>query len=136
MANQPAIRIEGLREVRKQLKDLNDKVGKDMLKDANTQLAEKVIALAVPQVPTRTGHLRASLRGAGTVTAALGKAGSAAVPYAAAIHWGTGARAGQRGPHNIKARPFLSDALRRLEPNAADEYAEQLDRLIKRLKGL
>lgn len=136
MANQPAVRIEGLREVRKQLKEFNDKVGKDILKDAHKQLADKVVVLAAPAVPVRTGALAASLRGSGTVAAATGKAGGGSVPYAAAIHFGTGPRPGKRGPHNIKRSPFLLDALDRLEPDAADEYAEQLRRLISRLKGL
>jgi hypothetical protein len=136
MANQPAVRVEGLREVRKQLKDFDDAVGKDMLRDAHKQLADKVVVLAKPGVPTRTGALAASMRGLGSVSAATGKAGSAAVPYAAAVHWGTGPRPGLRGPHNIKRRPFLLDALDQLEPDAADEYAQQLRRLISRLKGL
>lgn len=136
MANQPAIRVEGIKEVRKQLKDFNDKVGKDMLKDAHKQLAEKVVDLALPNVPVKTGALAASLRASGTVAAATGKAGGKSVPYAAAVHWGTGPRPGKRGPHNIARRPFLLDGLNRLEPDAADEYAEQLSRLINRLKGL
>lgn len=136
MANQPAVRIEGLREVRKQLRDFDDKVGKDMLRDAHKQLAEKVVALAIPRVPVKTGALAASLRGLGSVSAATGKAGGAKAPHSAAIHFGVGPRPGLRGPHNIKARPFLFDALKRLEPDAADEYAEQLRRLIGRLKGL
>lgn len=136
MANQPAIRIEGLREVRKQLKDFNDKVGKDMLKDAHKQLADKVVDLAAPNVPTRTGKLAGSLRPSPTVAAAYGKAGGGSVPYAAAVHWGTGPRLGKRGPHNIARRPFLLDGLNRLEPDAADAYAEELRKLISRLKGL
>lgn len=136
MANRPGISVEGLREVRKQLKDFDDKVGKTMLRDAHKQLADKVVALAMPHVPTRTGALKASVRPLGSISAATGKAGKASVPYAAAVHWGTGPRPGLRGPHNIKRRPFLLDALHRLEPNAADEYADQLRRLIGRLKGL
>lgn len=136
MANQPAVRIEGLREVRKQLKDFDDKVGKDMLRDAHKQLAEKVVDLAMPHVPVKTGALKASVRPLGSVSAATGKAGGAKVPWAAAIHWGTGPRPGLKGPHNIRRRPFLLDALHRLEPDAADEYAEQLRRLISRLRGL
>lgn len=136
MANQPAIRIEGLREVRKQLKEFNDKVGKDMLRDAHKELANRVVELAAPHVPVLSGALKASVRPLGSVSAATGKAGGARVPYAAAVHWGTGPRPGLKGPHNIKRRPFLLDALRRLEPDAADEYADQLRRLISRLKGL
>lgn len=132
----PAVRVEGLREVRKQLRDFKDDVGKDMLRDAHKQLADRVVDLAQPRVPTKTGALAASLRGLGSVSAATGKAGGAKARHAAAIHFGVGARPGLRGPHNIKASPFLFDALKRLEPDAADEYAQQLSRLIRRLKGL
>lgn len=136
MANQPAIRIEGLREVRKQLSDFEDKVGTDMLRDAHKQLAIRVVAVAVPRVPVKTGALAASVRALGSVTAATGKAGGSKVPYAAAIHFGVGPRPGLPGPHNIRARPFLFDALNLVGRSAADEYAERLRRLISRLKGL
>lgn len=134
MANQPAVQVDGLKEVRKGLKKLDDKAGKTMLKEAHKTLADKVAALATPDVPVGpTGRLKASVRGLGTVAAATGKAGGKKVPYAAAVHWGTGPRAGLRGPHNIKRRPFLLDALDQLEPDAADEYAHQLQRLIDHL---
>lgn len=136
MANQPGIRVEGLREVRKQLRDFEDKVGTDMLRDAHKALAGKVVALAMPRVPVKTGALAASVRGLGSIAAATGKAGGARVPYAAAIHFGVDSRPGLLGPHNIKARPFLFDALKRLGPDAADEYAQRLTRLISRMKGL
>lgn len=137
MANPPAtIQIEGLREVRKQLRVFEDKVGSDMLRAAHKSLAVRVVALATPRVPVKTGALAASVRGVGSVTAATGKAGGTKVPYAAAIHFGVGPRPGLAGPHNIKARPFLFDALKRLGPSAVEEYAQQLRRLISRLKGL
>lgn len=133
----PAVRVEGLREVRKQLRDFDDKVGKDMLKAAHKQLADRVVELAVPRVPVGlTGQLKASVRGLGSVSAATGKAGRAAVSYAAAIHWGVGPRPGQRGPHNIRRRPFLFDAVDHMDNDAIAEYERQLSRLISRLKGL
>lgn len=136
MANEPAVQVEGLREVRKGLKKLDDKAGKTMLAAAHKTLAEKVTTLAAPNVPVGpTGRLKASVRPLGTVAAATGKAGGAKVPYAAAVHWGTGPRAGQRGPHNIKRRPFLLDALDKLEPDAADVYARELQRLIDHMWG-
>ena len=137
MANQPGVQIEGLREVRKQLRVLNDQVGSDMLRYANEDLADRVVALAQPRVPVgTTGSLKASMRGLGSISGATGKAGGAKVPYAAAIHWGVGLRPGLPGPHNIPARPFLHDALQQLGPNADEAYAEQLRRLISRLRGL
>lgn len=136
MANRPAISIEGLREVRQQLRDLNDRVGKEMLRDAHRRLAARVVKMAEPRVPVKTGALAGSLRGLGSVTGATGKAGGAKVPYAAAIHWGVGPRPGMSGPHNIEARPFLLEALNRVDLDAAGEFAHQLSQLLRRLKGL
>src|SRR5687768_11830190 len=100
---QPAVRVEGLREVRKQLRDFEDAVGKTMLKTAHKQLSEKVVKLAEPRVPVKTGALAGSVRPLGSVSGATVKAGGSKVPYAAAIHFGVGPRPGLRGPHNIQA---------------------------------
>lgn len=139
----PSVTVEGLREVRKELRDFDDRVGKEALKSAHKTLADRVVRKALPRVPVRTGRLKASVRGLGSVTAARGKAGSAAVPYAAAIHWGegmgninasTGATFG-RPARNIRGRPFLWDAIDSLEHEAVEEYAHQLDQLINRMRG-
>ena len=134
MANQPAIRVEGLREVRKTLRDLDDAVGKDMLKKAHKSLADQLADLALPHVPVgTTGQLKGSVRGLGSISAATGKAGGARVPYAAAVHWGTGPRPGLKGPHNIARRPFLWDAVEKLRRSGAvEEYARQLEDILDR----
>lgn len=135
MANQPAIRVEGLRETRKWLRDLDDAVGKDMLKKAHKNLSDRLVDLALPNVPVGpTGNLKASVRGLGSLAAATGKAGGARVPYAAAVHWGTGPRPGMRGPHNIARRPFLWDAVEKLRASGAvEEYARQLEHILDRV---
>lgn len=134
MASQPAVRVEGLRELRKDLRALDDAVGNQMLKDAHKALAEKVIDLALPHVPVgATGALKASVRGLGSISKATGKAGGARVPYAAAVHWGTGPRPGLRGPHNIARRPFLWNAIEKLRhTGAVEEYARQLEDILDR----
>jgi hypothetical protein len=135
MANDPGFSVEGLREVRKKLTSLKDKVGTDMLRDAHEDLAARVRDLALPHVPVGvTGNLKKSVRGLGTVAAATGKAGGARVPYAAAVHWGTGPRRGQKGPHNIERRPFLWNAIEKLRRSGAtEEFEEQLEKVLDRL---
>lgn len=130
----PAIQVDGLRETRKELRRVDDAVGKEMLRDAHKNLAEKVAALALPHVPVRSGALKATVRGLGSIASARGVAGKATVPYAAAVHWGTGPRPGQKGPHNIARRPFLWDAIEQLRrAGAVDEYARQLEKILDRL---
>jgi hypothetical protein len=54
--------------------------------------------------PRRTGRWPPRCAGSGTQTAAIVRAGRAAVPYAGPIHWGWRAR-------HIKAQPWLYDAI-------------------------
>lgn len=124
--------VEGLDEVRRNLRKLGDASAREMLLDANKKLAEELVNEAKPDVPVRTGRLLASLRALGPVTGARGKAGGARVPYAAAVHWGTGARAGLRGPHNIARHAFYLVALGRMDRKAIDEYADALKDLVKK----
>lgn len=126
---QPAVRVEGLDELRRELRRVKDSELNDAMKQIHQDLAREVIQRAQPNVPVKSGALRASLRGAGTVRDAIGRVGKASVPYAAPIHWGWKAR-------NIEPRPFLTDAAEALERDIVDRYdrqvADMLDRVIGR----
>lgn len=125
-----AIEVEGAKELRKIFRDLGDKDLGRQLRDANRAVADMVVEAAVPEVPVRSGRLRDSVKGRATQTTAYGKAGSARVPYAAAIHWGTGPRPGTRGPHNITGRPFLWDAADRVVDRAVKEYEDAVQSIL------
>lgn len=118
----PAFQVRGLDDLRRDLRRLGDKGLTDALKRANKTLADAVIRLALPKVPTRSGRLKQSVRGLGNQTGAVGKAGGAAVPYAAAIHWG------RKQGGFIKATPFLHDAASVLESEAPDIYAKEIEK--------
>lgn len=120
----PTIVVDGLDELRRELRRIADKGLNDALKAANKEIADEVIARALPRVPVRTGRLRASVRGSGTLAGAVGKAGSARVPYAAAIHWG------RKKGGVIEGRPFLTDAAHEVEQHASDTYLAEIDRLL------
>lgn len=118
----PAIQIEGLDELRRSLRQAKDKGLNDEMKAIHEDLAEEITKRALPNVPVRTGALKASVRSAGTVRDAIGRAGKASVPYAAVVHW-------KYGP------PFLTDAAAGLERNITERYesaiAEMFDKTIK-----
>lgn len=125
----PTIVVAGLDELRRELRRIADKGLNDALKSANKQIADEVISRALPNVPVRTGRLLASVRASGTLAGAIGKAGNARVPYAAAIHWGR-----KRGGV-IGGRPFLRDAAQQVEQNVADDYLATIDRVLDAVRG-
>lgn len=81
----PAVTVHGLKELRRALKAAEDAAGVALLKAAHKASAEAVVARALPNVPVRTGALRASVRALGSQTKGTAKAGGARVPYAAPI---------------------------------------------------
>ena len=123
---QPAITIDGVKELRRELRHLQDKAYDDELKAVHQEIANEVLDRALPNVPIRSGALRRSLRGSGTKAAAVGRVGSKRVPYAAAIHWGWKA-------HNIRPRPFLQDAAARVEKDITQRYDEAIAGLLARV---
>jgi HK97 gp10 family phage protein len=131
MADDITIQVEGLSELRRSLKRLSKEAPKQ-LREANLAAAEIIIASALPNVPVRTGRLKRTVKALATQTASRMKAGSGTVPYAAAVHWGTGPRPGERGPHNIRRRAFLWDAREKLLREVRDQYEKELEALIDR----
>ena len=99
----------------------------DDLSDANRRAGEAVASAAVSRVPRRTGRLAGSQRvdaAPADVSVAFGAV------YASPIHWGVGPRVGLRGPHNLPATLFLTDALA-----AQGRYDAATHLLLKRSVG-
>lgn len=119
-----ALQIEGLREVRRDLKKFSESSKKD-LKLTHLKAAEIVVADAKRLVPFRSGKLAASIRAAATVSGGRVRVGSASVPYAGPIHFGWPAR-------KIKPQPFVYDALDPRRNEIAQLYAERISQLIDR----
>lgn len=120
------VRVEGARQLRASLK----KAGQDLenLKIAHALVANRVSGVAGQMAPKRTGRLAASVRGSGTNTAAVVRAGFASVPYAGPIHWGWPAR-------NIKAQPFLSEAATETQSAWLPIYEQAVEAAIQQVKG-
>lgn len=125
MAVQTGVRVEGLREFNRALRRLPPEY-KNEQKAIHKKVAEPVARAAEPRAPSRSGRLAASIRAQGTQREGRVAAGKASVPYAGPIHWGWPAR-------NIKAQPFLTDALASEENTVVDIYMIETDRLIDRV---
>lgn len=130
------IRVEGAAELRRALKAVGDKGLIAALVQANRSAAEIVVRDALPNVPVRRGKLKASVRALASQRSGRAVAGKAAVPYAAAIHWGrlrgnVGRPPGNRRGNNlIRGRPFLWDSAQRMVPRIEPEYRDEIERII------
>ena len=119
------LKVEGIDELRRAIRKASDEGMKKALVAANKDLAKAIIDKALLKAPVRTGALKESVRGLGNASGAVGKAGGAKVPYAAAIHWGRKSRGLVRG------RPFLHDAAKAIERDVEDAYLAEIDRILR-----
>ena len=122
----PVLRVEGGRELRRTLRNAGDDL-QDM-KDAHAAAAQIAATASAALAPEKTGRLKNTIRGAGTKTAAIIRAGFARVPYAGPIHWGWGRR------YNT-AQPFLSDGAQDSEGRWIRLYEEAVDKALEKVKG-
>jgi len=137
-AEHVAVQLEGLKELVRDLQGAEKKEIPKALRKANKRLAEKIVKLALPDVPVRSGRLKASVKALARPTAAMGKAGSPSrVPYAPGIHWGqkTMRRAGKRIPHLVRGRPFLYDAAQKVERDVINEYERDIQYVLDEVRG-
>ena len=123
---QPVMRVDGARELRATMRRAGANLAD--LAAVNKRTAAKVSTVAAPRAPHRTGRLAASVRPAGTKTAAIVRAGRAAVPYAAVIEFGWPG-------HHIAAQPFLTTAAADTQPEWTDYYQREIDRILAGIRG-
>lgn len=127
------VEVVGGRRLRATLAEL----GIDMqdFKSIHEQVASFVGATAAARAPRRSGMLAASWRPGSAKTRAVVRFGGSTIPYANAVHWGTGARAGLRGPHNIRPSLFATKAASETEPTWVPWYMAELDRMVGKVRG-
>lgn len=127
------VTVEGVQELVKTLHrlgvDVND------MKRAHEKTSQYVGAEGAQRAPRRSGMLAASWRPGATKNDAVVRFGGAAIPYANAVHWGTGPRPGRRGPHNIRATRFALEAMTETQPTWLPYYMTELERLVNRVQG-
>ena len=119
----PTITVEGARELRKALRDLDGATAD--LKAAHADSANIVAQRAMQIVPRRSGTLGSSIRSTGQAAAGVVRSGRASVPYAGPVHFGWPRR-------NISPQPFLYDALDERRGEVLDMYEERVASLIKK----
>jgi hypothetical protein len=122
----PTIRVTGLRELRSELKRLENK--REWLREFK-QAGRGAAAIAADEarrrVPVDSGELLNSIRPGSTQTRAYIAAGNSRVPYAGVIEWGWPAR-------HIHPQPYLVPAALAKHDQIATFYLEAVDRLQRR----
>lgn len=121
----PAIRVEGLNKLTRNLKKLEGDVS-GSVKKLNGELAEEVAVVARRKVPRRSGTLAGSIRSSGQARTGVVRAGKASVPYAGPIHFGWAKR-------NIRPQPFLYDALDERRDDIVRRWADELEKLVRKV---
>jgi len=138
-----AVRVEGLDDVRRKIRKMEQGLDQDAakgdLKRMNLEAAEIVAGVATGLVPVRTGKLRDTIRAAGAQKSGRVRSGynipqgAAAsgnwgrMPYAGPIHFGWPAR-------NISPQPFLYDALDRRRSEVFDAYNRNMSQIVKKYR--
>lgn len=115
--------VEGLNSLIKDLRRAAEKDSLDEIKAANKEAATLVADAAKYEVPVRSGALRDSIRGTGSVKVGQVRAGKAKVPYAGPIHFGWPRR-------HIKPQPFIYDALDKRIGEVIDAYEQRVSNVV------
>lgn len=127
------IRIDGdeqiARGIRNTIRDLENS------DEVSADVAERLRTEAQRGAPKRTGRLASSGRIARSGSAVVVSFGNSGVRYAAPINFGVGPRVGMRGPHNIRASRFFTNAVRNTEQILPDEHAIAIQRSLDRITG-
>ncbi|WP_206443825.1 HK97 gp10 family phage protein [Nocardioides turkmenicus] len=114
--------VQGLRQVVKGLLEIG--VDLEDLKDAMADVAKAATDVAQAAAPTRTGALRASIRGNRAKGKAVVTAGRARVPYAGAINYGWPAR-------GIRGVGFMQKADEVVGPRAVQMLEDGINKIIQ-----
>ena len=123
MALTSGIQVSGAAETRRALRKFGDDLSD--LKDAHERIARMVANEAQGRAPVRSGALRASVRGSGTKTRAMVRAGKKRVPYAGPIHFGWAER-------NISPNPFMYEALDARKGEVIASYQKAVDAAVRK----
>jgi len=124
----PKIEVEGAKELRKAIRKMESTELKEALKSANKAAAEVFVPYSKENVPVVSGKLRQSIRATGAQAQGAVRAGYAArVPYAGPVHFGW-------PQQNIKAQPFIDDAIAEHLGEGRAVYEEAIDAIVRQLE--
>jgi hypothetical protein len=118
-----ALEVRGAGELTRTL----HQAGADLadLTGAGNRAGDLLVATARSRAPKRTGALAASLV---PVASATGVRVASSVRYASAVHWGVPSR-------NIRANPFLADAVGATEDTLVGHYFDQVQGAVDKVSG-
>ena len=126
MAN-PAIQVDGLKELRRDLK----KLGKEAQKELRVALkagAEMAVPAAQSLAPKRSWELAGSIKsGTSGAKAFIGSK----LPYAAVHQWG--GRVGRNKSVQIQPKHYLTKAVEETAPRIMDHIEDEIGNLARRL---
>ena len=126
-SSDPAIQVEGLRELRRAVRKTGNADLRKALREAHKAVATLVAKRAKVRVPKKSRRLEKSITARGSQSSASVKAGSPTrVPYAGPIHFGWPAR-------NIEPQPFLYDARDDRIRQVRQAYEENVSKLTEKL---
>ena len=129
MARSGGFKVDGLRQLQKEIRQTEDVELKKQLRLANKEAAQVVADQAKVEVPRRSGRLARSIGTQASQTSAFVKAGTAArVPYAGPIHFGWPKR-------NIRPQPFLYEAMDKRIGEVRKAYEKNLGKITKDLSS-
>lgn len=115
------VRVKGLNETVRALQRLG--VSVEDLKGAIAPITNKVVADAQALTPARTGRLRASIRGSKAKNKAVIRGGTARVPYASFVEFGS---------VRNRAVGMVKRAITSNERYAANRLDQEMQSLIQR----
>lgn len=121
------IRVTGVRELRRQLNQLDKDLAK-ALKEGLFEIAKEIADKTRPKIPVRTGKAAASLKPRKQSAAAAVAVGGNKAPYYQWIEWG-----GRVGRNKSVVRPFIPEG-RYLYPTLKeerDQVREKFDRIVE-----
>lgn len=132
------VKVDGLPELSRAIRALKDKgIDTAMKEDVYRPAAEEIVKAALPNVPSRSGRLKGSVRALASARSGRAVAGGARVLYAGAIHWGrrrgnVGSPPGNRiGVNPIAGRPFLWNAAQQRRDVIERTAAEAMRQVVK-----
>lgn len=128
MADDVAVRVENMAAFRRDVRAMDKEMSRELTRELKAA-GEVVLPAARALAPRRTGRLAASLR-----SAAAGNKVSirSRLPYANAVHWGTGARRGKPGPHNITPKKFVVRAVDANQDRIVEAMGDAFERFARK----
>lgn len=130
MVAKPRVEIEGLKEIQKQLRDLDPALAKE-LKQVNLSVADLVASIARAKVPHQTGRARSTVKPKGEQRYAVIRAGGRKAPYYPLLDFG-GTRGRERKPFRayVEGGRFLWPTVAAQRDKIVKEYVLMLGQLL------